>query len=113
MIDIHGEQLVLLKDAAKIVPGRPHLATLYRWADEKAGGFRGVVLETVPIGSKRFTSKEALQRFAEAVKRKTSGQAIPTPSTRASRDKRRDVAAAQQVVRSALHRPRRKAAATK
>ena len=37
--------------------------TIYRWHSR---GVRGVKLETLQLGSKRFTSKEALERFIEA-----------------------------------------------
>jgi hypothetical protein len=104
MIDIHAEELVLLKEAAKLLPGRPHLATLYRWADEKAGGFKGIVLSTVYVGSKRFTSKQALQQFVEAVTAQRRGPTVPTP--RAARQRQRDVADARQILAAKL-RPRR------
>ena len=58
MIDITTETLLSLLDAAKQLPGRPHVSTLYRW---RIRGVRGVRLETVLVVGRRFTSKEALQ----------------------------------------------------
>ena len=61
-IDIHSEKLWLLKDAAKRLPSRPHVSTLWRWHKR---GCRGIRLETVVIGGQRYTSDEAMQRFVD------------------------------------------------
>lgn len=63
MIDIRSEELLSLPEACKRIPGRPHLATIYRWI---TNGVRGVVLESIAIGGKRFTSVEAIGRFVAA-----------------------------------------------
>jgi hypothetical protein len=60
MIDVASEQLRLLNEAPPIVPGRPHLSTLIRWSKR---GVRGVRLETLVVGGRRFTSVEAIARF--------------------------------------------------
>ncbi len=60
MIDIDHETMRLLTQAAKDVPGRPSISTLMRWASK---GIRGVTLETVLIGGRRYTSVEAIGRF--------------------------------------------------
>jgi len=49
MIDITTETLLSLLDAAKQLPGRPHVSTLYRW---RIRGVRGVRLETVLVGGR-------------------------------------------------------------
>jgi hypothetical protein len=64
MIDIHSEQLIPFPEAPAQLPGRPAMSTLHRWRQQ---GVHGIRLETCLIGGKRFTSKEALQRFANAV----------------------------------------------
>lgn len=90
MIDIESEQLIPFRDAPKHIPGRPHAATCHRW---RLVGVRGVKLETIKVGSKRFTSKEAIRRFSEQTTAAADGVA-PTPSpsqTRKHRD--REVAA--------------------
>ncbi len=63
MICISDEHLVTLAEAARLLPGRPHLCTLYRWV---ARGVGGVKLEAVKVGGRTYTSRESLQRFAEA-----------------------------------------------
>jgi len=67
MIDIKRETLISLREARKEFPTRPSLPTLWRWI---VTGVRGVVLDSVRIGGRRFTSKEGIQRFLEA----SSGQ---------------------------------------
>jgi len=62
-IGIGTEQLLTLRQAAKRLPGRPHLGTLWRWYSH---GVRGQRLETILIGGRRYTSAEALERFAAA-----------------------------------------------
>ena len=61
MIDVTTEQLMYLAEAAAILPGRPSIATLWRW---RVKGVRGRRLESVVLGGRVFTSREALQRFA-------------------------------------------------
>jgi hypothetical protein len=60
MIDIANEHLRPLSKASAEVPGRPHTSTVVRWARH---GVRGVKLESVAIGGRRFTSAEAVARF--------------------------------------------------
>ncbi len=64
-----GETLVPLIRAGEHMPpspsGRPKSqATLWRWARD---GYRGVVLETLKVGSGTYTSVEAIRRFMVAV----------------------------------------------
>ena len=58
------EDVVLLKDAWKLVPGRPHSCTPIRWGTI---GVRGCRLETCLIGGRRYTSREALERFFASI----------------------------------------------
>lgn len=76
MIDIQKEELVSLAEAAASMPcGRkersPDVKTLYAWTKN---GCRGVVLESVQIGGRRCTSKEAICRFIESL---TAQAALP------------------------------------
>jgi hypothetical protein len=64
MIDLQNETVITLTEAPKTLPSRPSLATLFRWGSR---GCRGVVLETVLLGGRRATSREALDRFFMAV----------------------------------------------
>src|SRR5262245_44673761 len=106
MIDMATEELVLLKKAAKLFPNRPHLATLYRWADgvevvsrrgrraETAGQKTIVKLDTLVVGDDRYTSKEAAQRFVEAYTAARDGER-QSPAVRPTRQRQRDVSEAK------------------
>lgn len=59
-IDLQGENLLSLAEVAKKLPGRPHISTVHRW---RLRGVRGVKLETVLVGGRRFTSDAALAEF--------------------------------------------------
>ena len=77
MVDLEHEEIVTLSAAAKLLPTRPHVATLYRWASR---GVNSVTLETIKVGAKIVTSREALHRFM----RRCSGGSVvaPTPNRR-------------------------------
>ena len=60
MIDFRTETIVTMAEAARRMPGRPNVSTLWRWRKK---GINGVKLETIKCGSKRLTSVEAIQRF--------------------------------------------------
>jgi hypothetical protein len=67
MIDINAETLLTLTQAARLRPasrnGRAtHKSSVYRWI---ARGLRGHKLEAVRLGGTLYTSREALQRWAE------------------------------------------------
>jgi len=62
MIDTTRETLLSLAEAGTIL--RKHVATVYRWS---TAGVRGVILETLQVGGTRCTSREAVQRFCEAL----------------------------------------------
>jgi hypothetical protein len=83
MIDIHNENLINLRTAAKLRPcgrkGRPtHVSTVHRWIQR---GVRGIRLEAVRIGGSLFTSREALQRFAERLTGSPDVSSPPRPAT--------------------------------
>ena len=65
---LRDEKLITLREAAKLVPtpdGKPiHIGTLNRWVLK---GKAGVKLETAKFGRHRYTSREAILRFGEAV----------------------------------------------
>ena len=62
MIDTTHEHLMTLGEVAKSYD--VHVGTVYRWTTD---GFRGVRLEALQVGRSRRTSREALQRFLEAI----------------------------------------------
>jgi hypothetical protein len=73
-IDINRERLLTISAAAVSLQHRPHVATVWRWVQS---GCRGVKLETVLIGGRRYTSKEALERFIERTTAAANGDVIP------------------------------------
>lgn len=69
MIDHAKEHLLSFGQAAKRLPRRSdespvHPNTVARWT---RAGIRGIVLETILIGNRRYTSIEACQRFFAAL----------------------------------------------
>lgn len=74
MIDVENEHLLTMTEAARSISrGGVHVSTLHRW---HLRGCRGVRLETVLIGGRRYTSKEALQRFFARVTAAADGQVV-------------------------------------
>lgn len=74
-IDCARESMLSFSEAARYVgklKGRRTITpqTLWRWATK---GCRQVVLETICVGGARCTSKEALQRFFDALTRAKQG----------------------------------------
>lgn len=64
------EHPLSLPQAAKELPGRPDASTLWRWSQR---GVRGVRLETFKIGSRLFTTRQALTRFIAATQEPAAG----------------------------------------
>jgi len=101
MIDIATEEVLSFADAVKRLPrrrggARPHIATLYRWAQH---GVRGIRLETIMVGATRCTSVEKLQAYFDALTSAADGQApAPAPLPRA---RRAAIAAAEKRLREA------------
>ncbi len=99
MIDIETEQLIPLRDIPKILPKRSsgkriHISAVYRWVQR---GLAGRTLETVKIGGTRYTSQEAMQRFAEGTDHKR-----PETTSRNRSSKQR-----QEALRRASEKARR------
>jgi len=89
MIDLGTETVLSLNQAAKAAPGRPHLATIWRWAQR---GVKGVKLETIVVGGRRFTSSEAIERFIARTTAAANGEPAPI---RTPRQRQRAIAAAE------------------
>src|SRR5262249_20643300 len=97
MIDSASEDLLTLAQAADELPRRrrgrkTHVSTLFRWS---TSGCRGVRLETIQVGGTRCTSREALQRFFEALTSSRPevplvGQARPPGGRRSAPRRRRE-----------------------
>jgi hypothetical protein len=73
MIDVTSEQLLTLSEATRLLPGRVHVSTVHRW---RLRGVQGIHLETAVVGGRRYTSREALARFSEAVTAARDGISI-------------------------------------
>src|SRR4051812_7397319 len=81
-VDWTTETVLSLTEAASRLPRRrgskkPHVATLYRWAQR---GLRGVRLETIQVGGTLCTSSEALQRFFNRLSNAKRAPFTPSPS---------------------------------
>lgn len=95
MIDVRTEELLPFNAAREEVPWRPHISTWHRW---RLRGVRGVKLETVLIGGRRYTSREALQRFIAATTVASSGD---RPVARTSRQRNAAIEAAERELTAA------------
>lgn len=73
MSHLFDETRVSLTDLAKELG--VHVSTVWRWVLRGLGGHH---LESVRIGGRRITSREAFARFIAA----TNGQPLPTPQKR-------------------------------
>ena len=79
MIDTANEKLLRVPgEAAKSFPDRPHTSTIWRWHRR---GIKGVRLETAIIGGRRYTSREAIQRFIERTTAADDGDTSVSAST--------------------------------
>jgi hypothetical protein len=92
MSNILTEQRVSLRLLAEEL--MVHRTTLWRWCSR---GIRGITLETYYRGGRRFTSREAVDRFFEGV------TAASTPASRTTPNHHRlsNICKAEQVLREA------------
>jgi hypothetical protein len=74
-----SDRLLTMAEAAKSLPGRPHASSIWRWYKK---GARGVRLETILRGGRRFTSVEAIERFIIATTAAADGQPKPRRTPR-------------------------------
>jgi hypothetical protein len=82
MIEISAETLLTMAQATRLRPlgrlGRPtHPSTIYRWISR---GVRGIRLESIRLGGTTYTSREALQRFADRLTTEPDLPAAPSTS---------------------------------
>ena len=74
-IDIFNDELIPVRDAAKLFPGGGCCqASLNRYYNH---GIKGVLLETVRSGGRVYTTKRAIEEFCKA----TTAAAAPVKST--------------------------------
>lgn len=91
-IDIETEEIRTLAQAARSLPklrkNRPVApSTLWRWAQR---GIKGHRLETTKIGGTTVTSKEALQRFFDAVNGNGTNGTVESHATSRARARKQD-----------------------
>ena len=94
-IDIHSDSLLTISQAAKSLPMRPNVSTVWRWVQR---GARGVKLDTVLVGGRRYTSKEALQSFVERSTAAANSDATPV---RTSKQRERAIEQAERACKQA------------
>ena len=95
MIDVATEHLLPIPKAGKEMPGEPHRSTVWRFA---LRGVRGVRLETVVCGGRRFTSREAIRRFIAATTAAANGE---PPARQPTKKRLQDKADAKSILRRA------------
>ena len=95
MIDIANETVISIAEAPQHIPGRPSLATVWRWL---LNGTRAGKLESILIGGRRFTSLESIQRFAQQSTAAADGDATPV---RTSRQRERAIQQAERACEQA------------
>ena len=89
MIDIGNETVIPIAEAPQHIPGRPSLATVWRWV---LTGTRAGKLESFLVGGRRFTSLESIQRFAQQSTAVANGC---IPPSRTSRQREREISRAE------------------
>jgi hypothetical protein len=76
-------ELLSLREASQLLPGKPHISTLHRW---RLRGIRGVKLITVMVGGRRWVHPDALRDFNAAITAaREPGAANAGPPTRTTR----------------------------
>ncbi len=102
MIDIATEQPIPLLEAARLAGplrnGRPpHPDTIARWGRI---GVRGIRLELILVGGTRCTTREAMQRFFDALTEQATLSSPPrsAPAETPTRTRRRQLAEADRVL---------------
>lgn len=90
------EPLITLAEARRLLPTRPDISTLWRWARK---GVKGVRLEYLRVGAKIVTSEAALRRFGAALAA-TDDNPDPRPPTPRRRSQTEKADAVRRVKQS-------------
>ena len=89
-INLANETPITLAEAARTLPGGPvHVSTIHRW---RMKGVRGVRLGSFLRGGVRRTTREAIERFFDAVTAAADGEPI---TARTSKQRDREIVAAE------------------
>jgi hypothetical protein len=62
LTNLPEDHLFSLQEVTRIIPKRPHVSTVWRWATR---GVRGVRLKTHLIGGRRFVANADLSEFID------------------------------------------------
>lgn len=89
MIDIATETVIPIAEAPQHIPGRPSLATIWRWV---LSGTRSGKLESILIGGRRFTSVESIHRFVQQSKPTAIKSEVPKQTVK---QREREISAAE------------------
>lgn len=96
MLDLTREEPIPLAIATRFVPPgrngkRTHISTLLRWilSGVKVPGGHIVKLDALRLGGRWVTSREAIQRFAEALTPRPDAP-VPSQTSRTAAQRRRD-----------------------
>lgn len=92
MLDLNQEELLTLKAARSEFPNRPSLPTIWRWILK---GSKGIRLDSVRIGGRRYTSKQAVARFIQAT---TMADRLATRPKRKQSDRKDQSLAAAKLI---------------
>ena len=79
MTQFQNGKLITLAEAAKGLPGRPHISTLHRW---RTRGVAGIKLRTLKVGGRRVVEVAELHRFIEATAAAADGKPAPVRTTK-------------------------------
>lgn len=91
MVELQSENWLTLAQASRLVPGKPHPASLWRWCRT---GANGVKLAFIKAGSRIVVSERALVEFLE---RSTEADQARHESARQQREAERQAAKAATV----------------
>lgn len=87
MSSILKEQSLSLAEAAKLIPGRPHVNTVIRWSET---GYRSHVLKTFRVGGKRLTTVAEIEAFVDLLIGLDTKSVRPVSSAHAEAERRLD-----------------------
>jgi hypothetical protein len=98
-IDLEIEQLIPIGEVPRLIPSsrlgkKLNVVTVYRWV---LHGSRGRRLDSVLIGGSRYTSREAVARFAQDLS-DSDIPTLPAPSVRSPAQRQRDQAKAAAIL---------------
>ena len=86
--DILSRDLIPFSKLPSLLPSRPHLSTCHRW---RLRGVRGIRLQTLLIGGRRFVDRDDLNRFVEQLSAGDSSTQNSESPTAHSRRRQKEI----------------------